>query len=147
MFLVGENGMENMEKLLNKILENQERFEKGQKSMQSEISGMKGEISDMKSEMTGMQGEMSDMKNEMTRFKVLQEKMQGDIELLSEGHKNIIEIMDRGFNEIRKDFNDRLDEVEAAVTNLGEDVKFIKHKEFQNEESIFKLKESLKIAK
>jgi hypothetical protein len=40
-----------------------------------------------------------------------------------------------------------LNQVEAAVTNLGENVKFIKHKEFQNEESIFKLKESLKIGK
>lgn len=132
MYVWGD-GMEKIEKLLGEILESQERFEEGQRSMQNEISGIKGE--------------MADMKVEITKFGVLQEKMQKDIELLAEGHKNIIEIMDRKFNDVSKEVNDRLDELESAVTNLGEDVKFIKHKEFQNEESIFKLKESLKIAK
>jgi chromosome segregation ATPase len=188
MYVWGD-GMERIEKLLGKILESQERFEEGQKSMQNEISsikgeladvkeevsgikveladvkeevsgikveladvkeevsGIKGELADVKEEVSGIKGEIVGMKVEITKVGVLQEKMQKDIELLAEGHKNIIEIMDRKFDDMSKEVNNRLDEVEAAVTNLGEDVKFIKHKEFQNEESIFKLKESLKIAK
>jgi chromosome segregation ATPase len=174
MYVWGD-GMERIEKLLGKILESQERFEEGQKSMQNEISSIKGELADVKEEVSGIKVELADvkeevsgikveladvkeevsgikgeivgMKVEITKVGVLQEKMQKDIELLAEGHKNIIEIMDRKFDDMSKEVNNRLDEVEAAVTNLGEDVKFIKHKEFQNEESIFKLKESLKIAK
>jgi len=160
--------MEKIEKLLGQILKSQEKMEKDMFDMKGEISGMKGEISGIKGEISGMKGEisgiksemsgmkgeiadikseMSDMKGEITKLGILQEKMQKDIKLLAEGHENIIETMDRRFNEIGEEFNGRLDEVEAAITNLSTDVKFVEQKELQNEKSIFRLKEDLKKAK
>ena len=139
--------METIEKILNQILKSQEEMKSEMIDMKSEMTKMKSEMTDVKSEMTSVKSEVTSVKSEVTKLGLIQENMQRDIKLLAEGHQNILETMDRRFDEIRDEFGQRLDEVEAAVVNLGEDVKFIKHKEFQNEESIFKLRESLKIAK
>ena len=48
---------------------------------------------------------------------------------------------------MRQKFNDRLEEIETVITNFSEDVAFIKHKEYKNEENIFKIKENLKKGK
>ncbi len=125
--------LENIEKMLVKLLENQEK-------MQDEISGIKSDIS-------SMQGDICGIQKDITKQGIIQEIMARDIELLAEGHRTILEQNDRQHNEIRQQFNDRLEEIETAITNLSEDVVFIKHKEYKNEENIFKIRESLKKGK
>ncbi len=167
--------LEKIEKMLVKLLENQEKMQGDISSMQGDISSMQGDISSMQGDISSMQGDISsmqgdissmqgnissmqgdissmqgnisNMQKEITKQGIIQEKMARDIELLAEGHKTILEQNDRQHNEIRKEFNDRLEEVETAITNLSEDVAFIKHKEYENEQNIFKLKENFKKGK
>lgn len=132
--------MENIENILKQILESQNR-------MENRFDNLENRFDNLEKKFDSFENNQEKMKSQLTKLEISQEKMQKDIELLAEGHKNILECMERQHKEIRDESNARLDEVEAATANLAGDIKFIKHKEFQNEESLFKLKETFKLVK
>ncbi len=169
--------MEKIEKLLSEILENQKKFDKRLDGMDKrldgmdkrldgmdkrldgmdkrldgmdkrlELDGMDKRLDGMDKRLDGMDKRIEKMEVELRKQGMIQERMQRNIELLVEGHNNILETIDRKFDEVKEEFNERLSEVEFTIADLSGDVKFIKHKSFENEENLFKLKESLRIVK
>ncbi|QIB27507.1 hypothetical protein [Caloranaerobacter azorensis] len=137
--------MENIEKMLNQILENQ-------MSMQEDIRELKENQISMQEDMIKMQDDMKELKEnqekvqqQLTKQSIIQEQMARDIKLLAEGHENILEIIERRDQELKKEFSDRFDEIEAAISDISNDVRFLEHKGYQNEKELFKIKESLKV--
>ncbi|KGG79984.1 hypothetical protein Y919_08855 [Caloranaerobacter azorensis H53214] len=55
--------------------------------------------------------------------------------------------MERRNQELKKEFSDRFDEIEAAISDISNDVRFLEHKGHQIEKELFKIKESLKDAR
>ena len=153
--------MEKIEKLLSEILENQKKFDKRLDGMdkrlddmekrldgvEKRLDGMDKRLDGMDKRLDGMDKRIEKMEVELRKQGMIQERMQRNIELLVEGHNNILETIDRKFDEVKEEFNERLSEVEFTIADLSGDVKFIKHKSFENEENLFKLKESLRIVK
>lgn len=118
--------MENIEKMLNQILENQI-------SMQEDIRELKEN--------------QERMQQQLTKQNIIQEQMGKDVKLLAEGHENILEIIERRNQELKKELSDRFDEIEAAISDISNDVRFLEHKGYQNEKELFKIRESLKAAR
>jgi hypothetical protein len=87
------------------------------------------------------------MEKRLTKIEVLQEKMVKNLELLAEGHDNILETIERKDEEIRYEFNEKFIEIEAAIMNLSSDIRFMEKKGYENEKELFKLKENLRLAR
>ncbi len=121
--------------------------EKRLDGMDKRLDGMDKRLDGMDKRLDGMDKRIEKMEVELRKQGMIQERMQRNIELLVEGHNNILETIDRKFDEVKEEFNERLSEVEFTIADLSGDVKFIKHKSFENEENLFKLKESLRIVK
>jgi len=76
--------MEKIEKLLHEILENQKKFHE-------KLGGMDERLNNMNERLDSMEQRQQKMEVKLRKQGIIQEKMQRNIELLVEGHKNILE--------------------------------------------------------
>ncbi|MDK2919033.1 MAG: hypothetical protein PWQ37_1766 [Candidatus Petromonas sp.] len=139
--------LDGMDKRLDDMEKRLDGVEKRLDGMDKRLDGMDKRLDGMDKRLDGMDKRIEKMEVELRKQGMIQERMQRNIELLVEGHNNILETIDRKFDEVKEEFNERLSEVEFTIADLSGDVKFIKHKSFENEENLFKLKESLRIVK
>lgn len=78
---------------------------------------------------------------------LLLEKTNKDIQTIAEVQENHINQNIKQHNEIINRLDSDIDILKTAVSNISKDLKFIEHKEFQNEKAIFNLKDDLKVIK
>ena len=120
------------------------------KKLSTDVAGIKGEITGIKDEITGIKDEITEMKTKIESM----DKRLVNVEISVEETKEIAKLSLEGIN-LNKEVNEIEHEeiiasvkgetslVKAAIENLSMDMEFVKQKEYQHEQDMFKLKRKI----
>lgn len=87
------------------------------------------------------------IENKVDKNTLLLEKASKDIQTIAEVQENHISQNIKQHDKIINKLGSDIDILTTAVKSISKDLKFIEHKEFQNEKAIFSLKDELKVIK
>ena len=105
----------------------QELLEAIRSIVKAEQTEMKGELSQMKDELSRMKGELFRMNDELFRVgAVLDNEVKPAIQLLAEGHENILEHMDQHIAEHTEPIELRVEALEVVTKRLNREMKELK---------------------
>ncbi|WP_152912106.1 hypothetical protein [Caloranaerobacter sp. TR13] len=123
------------------------------KDLKSDISSLKEnqakmqeDISSLKENQVRIQEDISKMQEDISSLKENQVKMQEDISELKQGQVRLETKLDEVSNkldDLEAKNAQRHIEVNGKLDKITDDIEFIKHKEFENEQDIFKIKKKL----
>jgi archaellum component FlaC len=94
-----------------------------------------------------LENKFDELENEVKKNSVLLEKNNKDIKTLAEVQENHINQNIKQHEEIINKLECDLSTIKTSIKSISKDLKFIEHKEFQNEKAIFDLKNDIKVIK
>lgn len=135
-----ENRFDDIENRFGKL---ENRFD----NIESNFDKLENRFNKLESNFEKLENKFDNLENEVKKNSVLLEKNNKDISIIAEVQENHINQNIKQHSEIINKLESDLDTIKTSIKSISKDLKFIEHKEFQNEKAIFDLKNDIKIIK